>query len=48
MDIISLLNSLGLTKKNIEGLNYFERDNVVNSNAVLLVRHFQHRAEIFF
>ena len=29
-------------------LNYFERCNILNSNAVLLARHFQHRVEIFF
>ena len=30
------------------GLHYFERYNILNSNAVLLARHFQHRVEIFF
>ena len=48
VEIISKLNSLGLTKENVEGLNYFERCNILNSNAVLLARHFQHRVEIFF
>ena len=48
IEIISKLNSLGLTKEDVEGLNYFERCNVLNSNAVLLARHFQHRVEIFF
>ena len=47
VEIISKLNSLGLTKENVEGLNYFERCNILNSNAVLLARHFQHRVEIF-
>ena len=46
VEIISKLNSLGLTKENVEGLNYFERCNILNSNGVLLARHFQHRAEI--
>ena len=46
--IISKLNSLGFIKENVEGLNYFERCNILNSNAVLLARHFQHRVEIFF
>ena len=36
LDIISKLNSSGLTKENVEGLNYFERCNILNSNAVLL------------
>ena len=48
MHIISKLNSLGLTKRNVAGLNYFERCNILNSNAVLLARHFQYRVEIFF
>ena len=34
--------------KDVEGLNYFERCNLLNSNAVLLACHFQHRVEIFF
>ena len=46
--IISKLNSLGFTQKDVEGLNYLERYNVLNSNAVLLARHFQHRVEILF
>ena len=48
VETISKLNSLGLIKENAEGLNYFERYNILNSNAVLLARHFQHRVEIFF
>ena len=48
VEIISKLNSLGLTKENVEGLNYLQRCNILNSNAVLLARHFQHRVEIFF
>ena len=41
VEIISKLNSSGPTKENVEGLNYFERCNILNSNAVLLARHFQ-------
>ena len=44
--MFSKLNSLGLTKEN--GLNYVERCNILNSNALLLARHFQQRFEIFF
>ena len=29
-------------------MNYFQRCNILNSNAALLARHFQHRVEIFF
>ena len=36
VEIISKLNSLGLTKENVEGLNSFERCNILNLNAVLL------------
>ena len=48
VEIISKLNSLGLTKENVEGLNYFESCNILNSNAILLARHFHHRVEISF
>ena len=47
MEVISLLSSLRLTHKDVEGLNYFERCNVLNSIAVLLLRHFQHQVEMF-
>ena len=48
VEIISKLNSLGFSHKDVEGLNYLERYNVLNSNAVLLARHFQQRVEILF
>ena len=48
VEIISKLNSLGLTKENVEGLNYFESCNILNSNAILLARHFHHRVGISF
>ena len=48
VEIISKLNSLGLAKENVEALNYFERCNILNSNAVFLAQHFQHRVEIIF
>ena len=47
VEIISKLNSLGLTKENVEGLNYFERCNILNSNAVLLARHFNTELKSF-
>ena len=40
LEITLKLNSLGFTKGNVEGLNYFERCNILNSNVVLLARHF--------
>ena len=47
-EIISKLNSLVLSHKDIENLNFFERCNILNSIAMLLGCHFQHRVEIFF
>lgn len=41
------VNSLGLSHNDVEGLNYLETCNSLNSNAVLLTRHFQYRVEIF-
>ena len=40
VEIISKLNSLCLTKENVEPLNYFERCNILNSNAVYLAQRF--------
>ena len=48
VEIISKLNSLGLSLEDIEYLNYFEWRNISNSNAVVLARHFQNSVEIFF
>ena len=48
VEIVSKLSSLSLTKENAEGLNHFERCNILNLNAVLLAQHFRHRVEIFF
>ena len=41
-------NILDLSLEGIERLNYFERCNILNSNAVVLACYFQHRIEIFF
>ena len=46
-EITSKLNGLGLTKEKVEGLNYFERCNILNSNAVLLAQHFQQSRNLF-
>ena len=47
VETISKLNSLGLIKENAEGLNYFERYNILNSNAVLLARIFNTELKSF-
>ena len=46
--IISKLNGKNITEEEIESLTYFERCNILNSNPVLLARHFQYRVEVFF
>jgi len=48
VEIIGKLNDLNLSKEDIENLNYFERTKILNSNPVLLARHFQYRVESFF
>ena len=47
VEIISKLYSLCCSLEDIESLNYFEKCNILNSNAVVLARHFQHRIELF-
>ena len=46
--IISKLNGENLTDEQINNFTYFERCNYLNSNPVLLARHFQYRVEVFF
>ena len=48
VSIISKLNGENLTDEQINNLTYFERCNYLNSNPVLLARHFQYRVEVFF
>lgn len=45
--IASKLSSLGLSHKDIDNLNNFERCNVLNSNSVLLAHHFQYHIRSF-
>ena len=47
-EIISKLNKLNLYKEYLESMNYLEKCELLNSNPVLLARHFQHRVETFF
>ena len=46
-EIISKLSKLNLSKEYLESMNYFEKCELLNSNPVLLVRHFQHCVETF-
>ena len=46
--IISKLNGLELSDEEIIALPYFERCELLNSNPVLLARHFQYRVEVFY
>ena len=46
--IISKLNGLHLSKEDIANLSYHDRCNLLNSNPVLVARHFQYRVEVFF
>ena len=48
VSIISKLNGLNLTDDDIDGMDYFQRCEVLNSNPILLSRHFQYRVEVFF
>ena len=48
MNLLKLFQSYSLGLMDVQGLNYFERCNVLNSNAVLFARHFQDRVEIYF
>ena len=48
ISIISKLNKLNLSDLDIINLSYQDRCNLLNSNPVLVARHFQYRVEIFF
>ena len=47
-EIISKLNSLCVSHKDVKGLNYFESCNILNSNAKLLACHFQYTELKYF
>ena len=46
--IISKLNGSEKSYEEISQIDYLERCNILNSNPVLLARHFQYRVELFF
>ena len=47
VSIISKLNGLNLSDDDINEMDYFQRCQILNSNPVLLARHFQYRVELF-
>ena len=47
-EIISKLNGKELSFEEISALSYFQKCELLNSNPVLLARHFQYRVEMFF
>ena len=46
--IISKLNGSEKSYEEISQMDYLERCNILNSNPILLARHFQYRVELFF
>ena len=48
VSIISKLSGLNLPDDDINGMDNFQRCEILNSNPVLLSRHFQYRVEVFF
>ena len=46
--IISKLKGKELSEEEIAEMTYFERCELLNSNPVLLARHFQYRVEVFY
>ena len=47
-EIISKLHKLNLSKEYFKSMNYFEKCELLNSNPVLLVRHFHRCVETVF
>ena len=48
VSIISDISKLQLSEEDIAKMSYQDRCNLLNSNPVLVARHFQYRVEIFF
>ena len=46
--IINKLNNLGLTEEELKNLSYQARTELLNSNLVLIARHFQYKVQVFF
>ena len=48
VSIIKKLEGVAMTEEEINSLPYLERCKILNSNPVLVARHFQYRVEVFF
>ena len=48
ISIIFKLNVIDIADEDIDRLSYHERCDTLNKNPILVVRHFQYRAEMFF
>jgi len=48
VEIITKLKGHDISEEEISNLNYYQRTEILNSNPVLLARHFQYRVETFF
>ena len=46
--IVNKLHNLGFSKEELKNLSYQERCNLLNTNQVLVARHFQYKVEVFF
>ena len=46
--IINKLNNLGVTEEELKNLSYQTRTELLNSNPVLIARHFQYKVQVFF
>ena len=48
ISVIAKLNNLKLSEEDIENIPYHDRFKLLNSNTVVVARHFQYRVECFF
>ena len=46
--IINKLNNLNLSDDEIRNLTYQQRTKLLNDNPILVARHFQYKAQVFF
>ena len=48
VSIVNKLHKLDLSEDNIKNLSYQDRCRLLNSNPVLVAKHFLYRVEVFF
>lgn len=46
--IIARMQGRSMCKKEVEGLSYNKKCQMLNMNPIIVVKHFQHRVETFF